>query len=139
MIEAPGSVRYSYTTRFMKNQSSYLPGEAPETLFIDCLENPNAPQWTFSSAKAGHLIGGGMDQTAAGTDFSTGHGTAELSADGQRLTLHMIWDASREVTTVLVRTGAVSTPRKELPNTNGEERNVKPVIPSGPLIDRRGS
>ena len=138
VVEDPGAARYSYTTRFMTNSCSSLPGEAPEALHIDCVENPRAPQWVFSRSKAGELVGGGIDQTSS-NDIYTAHGTAALSADGQRLTLHMIWEGSREVTTVLVHTGSISIPIEKPPSTNGQERNVQPDIPSGPLIDRRGS
>lgn len=105
VIQDPGTARYTYTTRFRPNQSSHIPKEAPETLFVDCVENGRAPQWTFSSAADGRLVGGGLDQTAAGSDFSLAHGTAEVSPDGRRLTLRMIWDSTREVTTVLERAG----------------------------------
>ena len=79
--------------------------EAPETLFFDCVENLWAAAWTFSSAVDSHLVGGGADQTPARRDLYTAHGTAVPSADGKRLTLHMLWDGTRDVVTVLERGG----------------------------------
>ncbi len=108
VVEDSGKERYTYTTRFLPNQSAFLPGEAPETLFFDCVENRWAAAWTFSAAVGGHLVGGGVDQTPPPPDFYTAHGTAEPSADGKRLTLHMLWDGTRDVVTVLERIGTSS-------------------------------
>jgi hypothetical protein len=104
-VEGPDAGKYTYTTRFLPNQSSFLPGQAPETLFLDCVENPRAAQWTLSSAVDGRLVGGGVDQTPEPPDFYTAHGAAEPSPDGRRLTLRMTWDQSRDVVTVLERVG----------------------------------
>ncbi|MCX7935206.1 MAG: zinc ribbon domain-containing protein [Planctomycetota bacterium] len=99
----PSLAKLDYQAVLKPNSSAGIPGEAPEVLYIECADDAAAPAWLFRKCEDGRLVGGGMDQRSEGSDFSLATGTAEVSADGKRLTLRMKWDGGEERVTVLER------------------------------------